>query len=175
MTYAIINYMNNDFYRFYNAGTAGAAIDIDSSVFAGWIIGHYQQRNVRYIISHDYNYVILPIRKFAEYFSITASCRIKGSGSSKPAEKDYNFITQAIKQVYKNAVFFQNNKKLYASISEPVYEKRFPIITACFCKYAASVCRKCNSNSFCTINTFSLSAFIDYSKSYRLIAVYIVF
>ena len=127
MTYAIIDYMNNDFYRFYNAGTAGAAIDIDSSVFAGWIIGHYQQRNVRYIISHDYNYVILPIRKFAEYFSITASCRIKGSGSSKPAEKDYDFITQAIKQVYKNAIFFQNNKKLYASISEPVYKKRFPI------------------------------------------------
>ena len=51
MTKIIIDYMNADFDRFNNAGTAGQPLSIDQNVFSNWIIRHYKERNVKYFIS----------------------------------------------------------------------------------------------------------------------------
>lgn len=125
MTDIIIDYMNSDFERFNNAGTAGQSLDIDTGVFADWIIEHYKDKNVKYVISCDRDYVIFPIRKFEQYFNIIANYRIKKSGSGEPAKRDIPAIKQMIKDYYATAKFSQEEKKLFVDISERVHKDRF--------------------------------------------------
>jgi len=125
MTNIIINYMNSEFNRFNNAGTAGQALNIDTGVFANWIIGYYEGKNVKYVISCDKDYVIFPIRKFARYFDITANYRIKKSGSDEPAQKDIENVKQAVKARYGTASFSQLQKKLFVTIAEPMATYNF--------------------------------------------------
>lgn len=125
MTNIIIEYMNRSFHKFYHAGTAGEAIDMDTSVFSQWIVEHYKERNVKYVISYDEDYVIFPIRKFANYFDISATYRIKKSGSSKPAKKDIVIVKQEIKNIYPSVIFTNENKKLFAKITTPLTIDRF--------------------------------------------------
>ena len=125
MTDIIIDYMNSDFQRFNNAGTAGQSLDIDTGVFADWIIEHYKDKNVKYVISCDRDYVIFPIRKFEQYFDIIASNRIKKSGSGEPAKRDIPAVKQMIKAYYATARFSQEEKKLFVDISERIHKDRF--------------------------------------------------
>lgn len=125
MTDIIIDYMNSDFERFNNAGTAGQSLDIDTGVFADWIIEHYKDKNVKYVISCDGDYVIFPIRKFEQYFNIIANYRIKKSGSGEPAKRDIPAVKQMIKDYYTTAKFSQEEKKLFVDISERVHKDRF--------------------------------------------------
>lgn len=127
MTDIIINYMNEDFYKFNNAGTAGAALNIDTRIFADWIINHYENRNVKYVISNypGQGFVIFPIRKFSEYFSINATYRIKKSGSSEPSKKDLNIVVDLFKKAYPSSSFESDGKKLFVSISSQVSQNKF--------------------------------------------------
>ncbi len=125
MTDIIIDYMNSDFHHFNNAGTAGESLDIDTGVFADWIIEHYKDKNVKYVISCNRDYVIFPIRKFEQYFNIIASYRIKKSGSGEPAKRDIPAVKQMIKDYYASAKFAQDDKKLFVNISERVRENKF--------------------------------------------------
>lgn len=125
MTDIIVNYMNSDFHRFNNAGTAGETLNIDTSVFARWIIEHYKDKNVKYVISCDNDYVIFPICKFEQYFKIIANYRIKKSGSGEPAKKDIPAIKQMIKSHYNGVQFYQEEKKLFVDISEKINKDKF--------------------------------------------------
>lgn len=125
MTNIIIEYMNRSFYKFNCAGTAGKALDMDTSVFSQWIIEHYKERNVKYVISYDGDYVIFPIRKFDSYFDISATYRIKKSGSTEPAKKDIKMVKQEIKNIYSSAVFTNEDKKLFVEITTPLTIDRF--------------------------------------------------
>lgn len=125
MTNIIIDYMNSNFHRFNNSGTSGEALDIDMGVFANWIIEYYKDKNVKYVISFNRDYVIFPIRKFGQYFKIIANYRIKKSGSGAPAKRDIPVIKQIIKENYTTAKFFQKEKKLLVDISERIYKNRF--------------------------------------------------
>lgn len=126
MTEIIINYMNQNFHYFKNAGTKGAPLNIDSKIFADWIIEHYQNKQVKYVISYKQDYIIFPIRKFQKYFKISANYRKKKSGSRKPAKKDLENIKQLIQTYYSTSVFTQTNGKLFVSISEPITQTKFP-------------------------------------------------
>lgn len=125
MTNIIIDYMNSNFQRFNNAGTSGEKLNINTNIFADWIIEHYENKNVRYVISCDKDYVIFPIRKFKQYFDIVANYRIKKSGSREPAQKDIFLIKQYISNYYSTAEFVQQDKKLYVEIAEPITTDRF--------------------------------------------------
>ncbi len=128
MTELIIDYMNSDFQRFNNAGTAGQSLEINAEVFANWIIEHYKDRNVKYIISFDRDYVIFPIRKFKQYFNIIAKYRIKKSGSGEPAKKYISDVKQMIQAYYATARFSHEGKKLFVDIgSEIISHDRFII------------------------------------------------
>lgn len=127
MTDIIIDYMDSDFHRFNNAGTAGQALNIDASVFADWIIEHYKDKNVKYVISCDGDYVIFPIRKFKQYFNIVANYRIKKSGSGEPAKKDIDAVKDMIKSYYTTARFSQEKKKLFVDVSEKINTDRFTL------------------------------------------------
>lgn len=117
MTDIIIAYMNNSFHRYNNAGTAGEILGIDTSVFSRWIINHYKDKNVKYVISYGRGFVILPIRKFNDYFDISAKYRIKKSGSGEPAKRDMDAVKQVIKNLYPTASFVIVGKKLFARFS----------------------------------------------------------
>lgn len=127
MTEIMIQYMNNDFHRFNNAGTAGESLDIDSSVFSDWIIDHYIDRNVKYVISYKNDFVILPIRKFSSYFEVLAKYRIKKSGSGYPAKKDFINVENEIMTLYPSATVEIHNSKLFVTLDEPLYQDRFEI------------------------------------------------
>lgn len=77
----IMDYMNNDFDAFREAGTAGKDIDMPngSDIFADWIIQVYRDKGAEFFITN--NYTILPIERFREYFDVSAKYRIKRSGS----------------------------------------------------------------------------------------------
>lgn len=125
MTNIIIKYMNRSFHKFNCAGTAGEALDMDTSVFSQWIIEHYKDRNVKYVISYDRDYVIFPIRKFDNYFDISATYRIKKSGSTEPAKKDIGIVKQEIRDIYPSVFFTNEGKKLFAKITAPLTIDRF--------------------------------------------------
>lgn len=127
MTNIIIDYMNSHFKHFDNAGTAGEAVEIDSGVFSDWIVNHYKKKGVKYVISGDGDYVIFPIRRFNEYFEISAKYRVKKSGSGKPSKKDIPDIEALIKKSYSAAEFSQKDKKLFVCISEKIKKDRFAL------------------------------------------------
>lgn len=127
MTDIIIDYMNSDYEKFTNAGTAGSNIDIDSSIFEKWIIQHYKDRNVKYCISGENNYVIFPIEKYGEYFNISATYRIKKSGSSRPAKTLIPTIYSEISKTYIAKYERDEKGSLFARIYEEVEEDKFPL------------------------------------------------
>ncbi len=125
MTNVIINYMNLNFDRFNNAGTSGEHLDIDRNVFSNWIIGHYMARNVKYVISYYNGFIIFPIRKFADYFDISANYRIKKSGSGEPSQRDTPAVKNLISSVYPNAEFVSDGKKLFVSLNDNLSQNKF--------------------------------------------------
>lgn len=125
MTDIIIDYMNRDFDRFNSAGTAGESLDIDSDVFSDWIIQHYIDKDVKYVISYGNGYVILPIEKFDEYFDISAKYRIKKSGSGEPAKRDIPTVISTIFNTYPSAKFYEQGKKLFVDIPNRVSIQKF--------------------------------------------------
>lgn len=125
MTDVIIDYMNQDFERFNNAGTAGEALNINPKIFTNWIAQHYENRNVQFFMSRKNTFAIFPIRKFADYFDVTAKYRIKKSGSSEPAKKDIILVENEIRKEYSNAVFTKNGKKLFVTMKGNVIKDRF--------------------------------------------------
>lgn len=127
MTNIMIEYMNQNFDLFNNAGTAGKHLDIDANVFTSWIMGHYNDRNVKYFISYKNEFVILPIRKFPTYFDVIANYRIKKSGSGDPAKRDFGIIKSTILSMYPSASFNEKDKKLYAAISEHLSLEKFKL------------------------------------------------
>lgn len=141
MTEIMIEYMNKHFDRFNNAGTAGEPLEINSSVFSDWIIKHYKEKNVKYVISYKNDFVILPIRRFPAYFNIHAKYRIKKSGSSKPATKDISAVQSMIQSFYPSVSFFSQGKKLFATINDYIAQNTFVLgkYTYFFSKQAGNV------------------------------------
>ena len=127
LTQIMIDYMNNNFTLFNNAGTAGQVLNINSSIFSNWIIDHYMKKNVKYIMSCKNSFVIFPIQKFASYFDIVAKYRIKKSGSTEPAQKDHPYVIAAVKSSYPSASFSTDGKKLFATISGVLSNDRFTL------------------------------------------------
>ncbi len=121
ITDQIISYMNQDYDRFRAAGTKGESVDIDPAVFADWIVGHYQNRKVAYVISHDgQGFVILPIEKYARYFTIRADFRIKQSGTGAPAQRDFPMLQEMIRALYPTARFLNSSKRMMLGMEKQV-------------------------------------------------------
>nr|DAJ95801.1 MAG TPA: HhaI Restriction Endonuclease/DNA Complex, modification, protein-DNA complex, iodine [Caudoviricetes sp.] len=131
MTQIMIEYMNADYDRFNAAGTAGEALNINPDVFTNWIIGHYKEKNVKYVISKRQNMIICPIEKFGEYFEVSANFRIKKSGSSEPSGKYVDSVIAALQQnygltdIYKQTV--NGKKKLFVNAPAHLSKVRFEL------------------------------------------------
>lgn len=127
LTDAVISYMNKDFQRFNDSGTAGENLDMDANIFSDWIVKYYEDKHVRYVISRNEDYVIFPIRRFKQYFQITASYRIKKSGSRSPAQKMIAIIEEEIRRCYPLSEFIQDGKKLFVNTNGKIEKNKFRI------------------------------------------------
>jgi len=127
MTDIIINYMNSDYDRFNAAGTAGEALGISPTVFTNWIVGHYREKSVRFVISKRNNMIICPIEKFGEYFEVSANFRIKKSGSSEPSAGNVAAVKSALLRLYGISDTRQTGKKLYVKTSPSLSKARFDL------------------------------------------------
>lgn len=125
ITNKIIDFMNSDFDRFVNAGTRGENIKLDSSLFESWITKHYKNLCVKYFISYNDGFVIIPIEKFSEYFSINAKYRVKKSGSRPPAKKDYALIIDYLYNTYGEFDYIPSGSRLFVRINKSIDNFKF--------------------------------------------------
>lgn len=86
----IIEYINEHYNEFKNAGTKGLSIDMDKSVFYNWIIHYYLEKGVKYIITRNKKgtFIVFRVEDIRRFFDVQANFREKKSGSSKIAEKN---------------------------------------------------------------------------------------
>lgn len=112
-------YMNNNYEKFENVGTARIVVDMPIQEFHSWIINHYLSKNEIYVITKEGNdFIVFPTQKYGEYFDITCSYRIKVSGSRNVSKKYFDEVNK----------FFENNKLEYRGkyltlITDEVYCK----------------------------------------------------
>ena len=87
----IIDNMNKNFDLFYNAGTAGKDVIMadGQEVFSKWIIKMYKAKNTRFFITNGY---IIPVDRMLEFFEISATYRIKRSGTSSVGKNKISLV-----------------------------------------------------------------------------------
>lgn len=124
-TFDIITHMNKSFDEYKEAGTAGKEIIFDGckEVFANWVIEYYNNKMVKYFITNDYT--ILPIQKFAKYFDITATYRIKRSGSSSVGKTALDSISNHINQNFEVVSIAKDGTKLFVTAKQSMHDTRF--------------------------------------------------
>lgn len=122
----IIEYMNNNYKTFKNAGTKGETINIEKEIFQKWITTYYSYKNVEFFISkYNNELVIIPIHKFSDYFDITCKFRVKRSGSRNPVSKDVNLINKAAEKAgYVDLKIQFKEKKCHAISNNKMNNKK---------------------------------------------------
>ncbi len=109
-----IDYMNNNFDKYKNAGTAGVNVDLPKEEFLSWIISHYKSKNEQFVITKkDDNFIIFPIDKYGDYFETTCKYRVKKSGSSDIPAKHISQILEHFELLDSNARIVSEGKKVY--------------------------------------------------------------
>ncbi|MFI3211730.1 MAG: DNA (cytosine-5-)-methyltransferase [Eubacteriales bacterium] len=121
----IIQHMNENFEEYKEAGTRGKEILFDgcSTVFSNWVIEYYQSKNTKYFITN--NYTIFPIEKFSDYFNITATYRVKRSGSSNVGKSNMQPVTDFIVSNFETDSNRSENTKLFISMQQNMHDTRF--------------------------------------------------
>lgn len=121
----IINFMNDDFDEFREAGTAGKDINMQngSQIFADWIIQIYKEKGARLFITNDFR--IVDIDDFSKYFNVSAKYRIKRSGSSSVGKSRLSAISTYIKDNYNISSVIADDDKLFVTSSVNLHDERF--------------------------------------------------
>lgn len=122
----IMQYMNEDFDAFREAGTAGRKINMSNSesVFSGWIKETYRDKGVKFFITNDF--LLVPLDDIEDYFDFSATYRIKRSGSSAVGKSRISLVENHLRSmdIVINDVQ-SDGKKLYVFSSEPLHKERF--------------------------------------------------
>ena len=124
--YAILKFMNNDFDAFREAGTTGKRINMPEGqdLFSSWIANYYSEKGTRAIISNDYT--MIPINKIAAAFDISATYRIKRSGSTAVGGNHISQVEQFIRvHNYPITCFRKEGPKLFVSSQQRLHNTRF--------------------------------------------------
>lgn len=125
-THIIIEHMNQHFESYKEAGTKGKIIDFPGSeeIFTQWIIDYYQNKGVKFFITE--NYTVFPISDFANYFDVTATYRVKRSGSSATGKANQEPVSEIIYSNYdSNASIIRDGAKLYVASDNVKHDDRF--------------------------------------------------
>ena len=123
---AIIKHMNADFDAYKEAGTAGKVIDLKDGgkTFSEWIIATYSKKGTEFFITNEY--VILPLYDFEKHFEVSATYRIKRSGSRSVGKRTAISVLQyIIKHGYPITDGKVVEDKLFVFSSAQLHNKRF--------------------------------------------------
>jgi hypothetical protein len=124
----IMNYMNQSFDEYREAGTKGKEINMKNSseIFSNWIVKIYKDKGVNFFITN--NYTIIPIEDFSKYFYVTAKYRIKRSGSSDVGKgKIASIISYISANTYGVYEHHTKNSKLFVKSNQELHNQRFVI------------------------------------------------
>ncbi len=97
-TKKIIEYMNRNYERYSNAGTAGVSLDGmpgSPKIFYNWVAGKYANSGVKLMITglaNEGRFQVFPLKRIADYFAISATYRSKPSGSSSLPAKEHQRV-----------------------------------------------------------------------------------
>lgn len=122
----LINYMNNKFDEFREAGTAGRPLDMPNGpdIYADWIIKTYSEKGVRFFITNDFT--IFPVKELSNYFDVSAKYRIKRSGSASVGKSKLSLVTNYIKSHNYDITSVRTEKdKLFVTAPKDLHNKRF--------------------------------------------------
>ena len=88
-TQTIIDYMNTVQATYTDPGTNGVPLPLPQTLMQNWIMSHYTNKKVRFVISQNKQkeFIVFPLEKLGDYFDITAKYRVKKSGSNHPSVK----------------------------------------------------------------------------------------
>ncbi|MCV3728320.1 hypothetical protein OF376_00765 [Ureaplasma miroungigenitalium] len=96
---SIINFMNNDFDKYQNAGTKGEDIDLPQYLVSDWIINSYKRLGVKFFITYGKDFIIFPIERYSEYFEISCKYRVKKSGSNDVPKSRQDEVRKKLNQM----------------------------------------------------------------------------
>ena len=117
----IISYMNKNFNIFSSPNTSTIPLQMNQRTFVSWIVDKYSKQNVKFFITgtDSSNFVIFHIKDFSAYFDVSASYRVKKSGSHHLPCKYYRDVSEYISSKYKvEEVYFKNQKMIVSSSME---------------------------------------------------------
>lgn len=122
----IIHFMNGDFDKFREAGTAGKDINMQNGpkIFADWIIQTYKEKGARLFITNDFK--VVDIDDFSECFNVSAKYRIKRSGSGSVGKSRLSAVSTYIKDHYHAISSIKaDGNKLFVTSSLDLHNERF--------------------------------------------------
>lgn len=122
----IISFMNTEFDFFKEAGTAGKEISFNDceNIFSDWIKLIYSKKNVKFFISNEYN--IIPVQNLNNFFSVSATYRVKRSGSCTVSKNKQEKVINYINNLNFNIEeVIDNRKNIYIKSSSNMDKIRF--------------------------------------------------
>ena len=123
-TKVIIDYMNNNFDTFVSAGTKGVHIDLNVDILYSWIKDYYSSKGVRYFITKGNEYIIFPIEHLNKYFDVSATYRIKKSGSSSPRKSNISEIQAILQNNHISGTIVSLDKEVYLKTNYDIGGKK---------------------------------------------------
>lgn len=124
-TQKIINHMNQYFNEYQESGTKGKEIIFENcqQIFSNWVIAYYKNKNTKYFITN--NFIIFPVEQFHKYFNITATYRVKRSGSSSVSKSNLKVIANYINLNFDVSSIMTEGTKLFVTANKNIHDTRF--------------------------------------------------
>ncbi len=112
-TQEIVDCMNKNFNKYNSASTAGVGFSEMEELLYKWVVEFYLNKNVKYFMTE--NNIILPTEKLHNYFNISATYRIKKSGSRDISKSKADIIGDYFLNNNHISSYEYTNKKLYVN------------------------------------------------------------
>lgn len=120
MTRCIIDYMNQNWETYKDINTSGEKIDMSNVIFGKWITNYYKFKDVKYFISgSDNQFVLIPVDDFSTSFDVTATYRIKKSGTRKLPKKYVSNVTDFFNKKYEKSNILKKGNHTYLNTGIP--------------------------------------------------------
>ena len=118
----IIDYLNLNYEQYKYIKQNSVKIGLTEDLYKKWIISHYNNSNIKFIITGDKNNkIILPIENIDKYFKIECFLRKKKSGSRKLPKSDFEIVKDYIdKNISKSFNIFNIDKEFYIEFNTEI-------------------------------------------------------
>lgn len=125
--YQIIEHMNKHFTDYAAAGTTGKEINLVNAqhIFANCITTMYQEDGVLFFLTG--NNTLFPLEQFSSFFDITATFRIKRSGSAAVGKKNISSVLEYVENNYPINTYNISQAKLYVNSPSDLDKYKFSL------------------------------------------------